>query len=98
MSIRTTDEWIFLEPSTSPFHSAASLAAFDWVERSSLLLLVVAMRCCIFFLITPSVSPIVRRVMNSVKFEVPSAVLMGIQVRVVMLNRLLNVYRRSVIF
>jgi len=50
LSIRTTDEWIFFEPSTSPFHSAASLAAFGWVERSSLLLLVVATRCCIFFL------------------------------------------------
>lgn len=79
------------------FQSAASLAALGWAE-SSLLLLVVATRCCILicrgFLITPSVSPIVRRVMNSVKFEVPSAALVGIQVRVVTLNRLLNVDRR----
>jgi hypothetical protein len=49
LSIRTTDEWIFLEPLTSAFHSAASFAGFGWVEKSSLLLLVVATRCCIFF-------------------------------------------------
>jgi hypothetical protein len=74
------------------FWSTVNRAVLTWVEKNVVLLLLrrVPVYLFVVYLITPSVSLVLRRLMNSVRFEVPTAVLGIIQVLGGTLYRLLK--------